>query len=90
MVKLKVTLLYLHILGSNYRAGDTLQLLRKMTEEIRQNPAHAEIPLDRNAFCFDNEAFRSLVAIKSGVKLSNKDRQWSIESWNHSMKECWK
>ncbi|XP_066142894.1 uncharacterized protein [Euwallacea fornicatus] len=85
-----IIFVFTHSKGSNYSAGDTLQLLRDLTEEIRKNPAHTEIPLDRNAFCFDNEAFRTLAAIKNGVDLSPEVRRWSIESWKRSEEQCWK
>lgn len=78
-----------YCLGNNYKPGETMQLLRDLTEEIRRNPAHAEIPLDKNAFSFDNEAFRALAAIKKGVQLSPEDKRGCIESWNRSTKQCW-
>lgn len=83
--------MYHHVLiiGSNYKAGDALSLLKKLVEDVKKNPAHAEIPLDRNIFCFDNEAFRYLAAIKNGIEFGSEIKRWSTESWKRSSKECW-
>ncbi|CAG9771299.1 unnamed protein product [Ceutorhynchus assimilis] len=74
---------------SDYHPGGTYELFKEIIDRLRKDPAHAEIPLGANAFCFDNEAFRNLVAIKKGVKLSDHMIKSSVESWNRSTAQCW-
>ncbi|KAH1009658.1 hypothetical protein HUJ04_001985 [Dendroctonus ponderosae] len=80
---------FTHARGTNFKPGKALELFKNIAEEIKANPAHAEIPLENNVFCFDNEAFETLAAIKRRIQLNPEDRASSITSWNKSMQQCW-
>lgn len=54
--------------GSDYHPGETLASLRIVVDEISAKPPHVKIPIDSNIFCFDNEAFRILVALQQNVE----------------------
>ncbi|CAH1154068.1 unnamed protein product [Phaedon cochleariae] len=76
--------------GSDYGPGETINLLKNEIEAIRKSPPHAEIPINRNIFCFDNEAFRYLAAIKNGVEFDVSIKERNKESWKNSVEQCWK
>ncbi|KAG5899641.1 hypothetical protein JTB14_036014 [Gonioctena quinquepunctata] len=76
--------------GADYTGGETLTILKKVAEDIKKRPPYVEIPLDRNIFCFDNEAFRYLAAVQEGVEYEASQRERYKESWKCSSKECWK
>nr|XP_023028421.1 uncharacterized protein LOC111516499 [Leptinotarsa decemlineata] len=75
--------------GSDYSGGDTLSILEKVVSDIKKRPPYVEIPIDKNVFCFDNEAFRFLAAAQNGVEFTSKVRDYNNESWSHSSGECW-
>ncbi|CAH1154069.1 unnamed protein product [Phaedon cochleariae] len=77
--------------GSDYGPGETIHLLKNEIEAIRKNPPHANIPFNRNIFCFDNEAFKYLAAIKNGVEFDASIEERNKEqSWKNSLAQCWK
>ncbi|KAL1497317.1 hypothetical protein ABEB36_008299 [Hypothenemus hampei] len=84
-----IIFVFTHSRGSHYGPDHTLELLKKIVNDIKKQPAHAEIPLDRNVFYFDNEAFQTLAAIKKGVEFSADVISASTESWKRSMQQCW-
>ncbi|KAL1497314.1 hypothetical protein ABEB36_008298 [Hypothenemus hampei] len=84
-----IIFVFTHSRGSHYGPDNTLELLKKVITDIKKQPAHAEIPLGRNVFYFDNEAFQTLAAIKEGVELRADVISASIESWKKSMQQCW-
>lgn len=76
--------------GSDYGPGETVSLLKKMIENIKKTPPHVDIPLNRNIFCFDNEAFRYLAAVSKGVEFDSSAKEKYKESWKKSSEQCWK
>ncbi|XP_076266752.1 uncharacterized protein LOC143200242 isoform X2 [Rhynchophorus ferrugineus] len=76
--------------AENYTPGETFQMLKKIANEISKKPAHAKLKLDDNKFCFDNEAFRYLAAVKQGVNLTAETKKDAIKSWTKATQECWK
>ncbi|XP_038059602.1 uncharacterized protein LOC119730679 [Patiria miniata] len=66
-----------------YQPGDTLPALNKELENkqvgIQATPS--------NYFCFDNEPFRFLACVKSGVEFSQGEINTYAESWNRSVEE---
>ncbi|XP_076266775.1 uncharacterized protein LOC143200245 [Rhynchophorus ferrugineus] len=76
--------------AEQYTPGETINLLKRMADEISAKPAHAKLKLDDNKFCFDNEAFRYLAAVKQGVQLKAEVRSDAIRSWSKATEECWK
>ncbi|CAG9817267.1 unnamed protein product, partial [Phaedon cochleariae] len=76
--------------GSDYGPGETISLLKKEIELIKKNPPHAEIPIERNIFCFDNEAFKYLAAVKHGLQFKTSIRERNLESWWNSVEQCYK
>ncbi|XP_049823906.1 uncharacterized protein LOC109608186 [Aethina tumida] len=75
--------------GSNYTPGDTYALMEKVIAKIKNNPPHVVIPFDKNKFCFDNESFRYLAAVKNNVQFDDEVRKSSMQSWLKSSQECW-
>nr|XP_023025718.1 uncharacterized protein LOC111513720 [Leptinotarsa decemlineata] len=76
--------------GSDYGPGETINLLKREVESIREKQDQAEIPINRNVFCFDNEAFRYLAAMKQNVEFDESIKQRNKESWKNSSEQCWK
>nr|XP_023030399.1 uncharacterized protein LOC111518238 [Leptinotarsa decemlineata] len=73
--------------GSDYGAGDTISVLQKFVDYLKKKKPYVTIPIDRNVFCFDNEPFRYLAAVKKDVEFSGKLRERTIESWEISSNE---
>ncbi|CAG8640640.1 1150_t:CDS:1 [Paraglomus occultum] len=70
-----------------YRPGETLVPLREQLDELRKRSG-IEIKIDRDTmYCFDNEAFRFLAAIRGGIKFNDDDEKSFAESWRISAEE---
>ncbi|KAJ8966649.1 hypothetical protein NQ314_003416 [Rhamnusium bicolor] len=76
--------------GADYGPGDTFRILEKIVNDIKSGPSSVDIPLNRNVFCFDNEAFKYLAAVKEGVNFENSVKLRIRESWRKSAGECWR
>ncbi|XP_023311754.1 uncharacterized protein LOC111692176 [Anoplophora glabripennis] len=76
--------------GSDYGPGDTFASLQKIIDDIKATPPHVDIPLDtrNNVFCFDNEAYRFLAAVKKKVEFGTSIKQRNYESWKRSVDQC--
>lgn len=73
--------------GTFYRPGDTLPALKRVLQSIKDRPPHVEIPLhNKNIFCMDNEGFRFLMAVRSGVKFAKDEAKQFEISWERSRK----
>ncbi|PKY42980.1 hypothetical protein RhiirA4_540780 [Rhizophagus irregularis] len=73
--------------GTFYRPGDTLPSLKKQLEEFKKRST-IEIKANKETmYCFDNESFRFLAAIKAGVSFTDADEQSFSESWDKSADE---
>ncbi|CAB4395285.1 unnamed protein product [Rhizophagus irregularis] len=73
--------------GTFYRPGDTLPSLKKQLEEFKKRST-IEIKANKETmYCFDNESFRFLAAIKAGVSFTDTDEQSFSESWDKSADE---
>jgi hypothetical protein len=70
-----------------YRPGDTLPLLKEQLDDIKSR-SNVEIVTDQSTvYCFDNESFRFLAAIKGGLTFADEDEQSFAESWKRSVEE---
>nr|CAH7751730.1 unnamed protein product [Callosobruchus chinensis] len=74
--------------ASEYGPGDTLSILQKAIENIR-NDSGVMIQLNKNIFCFENEAFRYLAAAKKDIKFDAEVTKTYKRSWENSAKQCW-
>lgn len=84
-----IIFLFTNTRGTFYKPGDTTTALKTILNDIKSKPPFVDIKFTiDNVFCLDNESFRYLVATKNGTHLGNK--QSFIESWNHSVQECWR
>ncbi|RGB32327.1 hypothetical protein C1646_743944 [Rhizophagus diaphanus] len=74
--------------GTFYRPGDTLPPLKKQLEELKKRSS-IEIKVSKNTmYCFDNESFRFLAAIKEpGILFTDADEKNFSESWKKSVEE---
>ncbi|CAF1523415.1 unnamed protein product, partial [Rotaria sordida] len=68
-----------------YRPGDTLPALRTLLNDLKELSG-VSIPLQSNIFCFDNESFRFLAALKQGIQFNNEDKSDFSKSWARSVK----
>ncbi|CAH1955421.1 unnamed protein product [Acanthoscelides obtectus] len=73
---------------SEYGPGDTLQILQKAIENIRSDSG-VMIPLNKNIFCFENEAFRYLAAAENNIQFDAEVTKTYRRSWEISAKQCW-
>jgi GTPase SAR1 family protein len=70
-----------------YRPGDTLPPLKEQLSVLKDRSS-VEIVTDQSTvYCFDNESFRFLAAIKDGITFADKDEQSFAESWKRSVEE---
>lgn len=76
--------------ATHYKPGETIACLKKVVEDIKKKPPHVEIKVDDNVFCFDNEAFRFLAAVKKGIKFTDSTKGEFLKSWRNSSEEAWK
>ncbi|CAF1236529.1 unnamed protein product [Rotaria sordida] len=67
-----------------YKPGNTAPLLRTMLNSLSIN----DIPFKKeNTFCFDNESFRYLVALKNGIQFNDEENKEYEISWSTSVNE---
>ena len=67
-----------------YTPGDTAPLLKHMLKSL----TIGNIPFEKqNTFCFDNEAFRYLVALRDDIVFSEENKQEYVRSWSVSVTE---
>lgn len=74
-----------------YKPGDTAKPLCKVLQDIRLKPPHVEIKFEsENYFCFDNEAFRYLVALSHPNNVVFESCAYADyeKSWQRSVAEC--
>ncbi|CAG8842798.1 15335_t:CDS:2, partial [Gigaspora margarita] len=68
--------------------GDTLPVLKKQINEIeKQSDIKIKICKD-TLYCFDNDSFRFLAAIKNGSTYSESSKENYIHSWKKSVNEA--
>ena len=67
-----------------YAPGNTAPLLKKMLSTVESGSVELK---KENAFCFDNESFRYLMAIQNGVEFSKEEEGDYEKSWITSVKE---
>ncbi|RIA85229.1 hypothetical protein C1645_782329, partial [Glomus cerebriforme] len=74
---------------TNYRPGNTKLLLEKQLEDLkRQSRTDVEINVVKNTmYCFDNESFRFLAAIKNDIQFTESEERNFAESWKKSVDE---
>ncbi|CAG8472109.1 16735_t:CDS:1 [Acaulospora colombiana] len=73
-----------------YRPGDTLPTLREQLSNLKER-SNIEIRTDKNTmYCFDNESFRFLAALRENMKFSEDDIKNFSESWKKSVQESWR
>lgn len=70
-------------------SSDALNRLRNNVEEMRQN-SNIEIPLDKNIFCFDNEALTYMAALRNNVENVVLSEDRAKQSWNQSRIQSWR
>lgn len=74
--------------GTDYTPGDCYPILKKVINNIKSRPPYVDIPLGKNMFCFDNEAFRYLAALKQNIEFNDRTSQRNCESWMVSVEQC--
>ena len=67
-----------------YEPGDTLPTLKQLLSELKGVSLSLT---EYNQFCFDNEAFRFLACLKSGIQFNEKDIDTFSSSWTRSVDE---
>jgi predicted GTPase len=70
--------------GTFYEPGETWDTLKELLSEVKQTSGK-QIPLTNdNVFCFDNEPFKLLAALKQGVQFTIQVMRDYESSWNRS------
>ncbi|RIA87173.1 hypothetical protein C1645_714063 [Glomus cerebriforme] len=73
--------------GTFYRPGDTLPPLKIQLGDLKKR-SNVEIKVNHDTiYCFDNESFRFLAAIKKDISFTVADEQNYAESWKKSVDE---
>ncbi|RIA81664.1 hypothetical protein C1645_547454 [Glomus cerebriforme] len=73
--------------GTFYRPGDTLPPLKIQLGELKKRSS-VEIKVNQDTiYCFDNESFRFLAALKENMPFTEADEQNFAESWKKSVDE---
>lgn len=83
-----IVFIFTNTRGTDSFSENTITWLQRCVEDIRAKPPYVNIPLDNNIFCFDNEAFRYLAAVKQGVEFDVISVQRYEESWKNSTQQC--
>ncbi len=72
-----------------YQPGDTKPVLSKILDEVASQPPYIQIKFDQStSYCIDNESFRFLAAVSSGLNFLEADSETFEESWAISVTEC--
>ncbi|CAB5343914.1 unnamed protein product [Rhizophagus irregularis] len=87
-VKDNIVFCFTNTRETHYRPGNTLQPLKKQLEKLKkQTKSGVEIKVHKNIiYCFDNESFGYLAAIKE-IKFTQNEEQNLAESWKISVDE---
>ena len=81
----KVMFCFTNSRSTFYAPGNTGPLLKKMLETVKNGQV---VKMEKkNTFCFDNEAFRYLVARQNGVEFGDGEQQEYAKSWERSVQE---
>ncbi|CAF3208193.1 unnamed protein product [Rotaria sp. Silwood2] len=67
-----------------YTPGNTAPLLKTMLASLSTNDISFK---KENAFCFDSESFRYLVALRNKIEFTDEEKQEYQMSWSTSVKE---
>ncbi|CAF1038121.1 unnamed protein product [Didymodactylos carnosus] len=71
-----------------YSPGNTAPLLKQLLTELKQT-TNVDVPFSKdNTFCFDNEAFRFVAAIKNNIPFTDEQKEDFRKSWDTSVKEA--
>ncbi|XP_023013892.2 uncharacterized protein isoform X2 [Leptinotarsa decemlineata] len=81
--------LFTNTRGSDYGPGDTFSNLKSFMKHLQAKTTGVEIAVDKNKFCFDNEAFKFLAGLKKKVKFDDSIKEINLKSWQESAKQCW-
>ncbi|CAG8588901.1 18299_t:CDS:2 [Racocetra persica] len=73
--------------GTFFCPGDTLPVLKKQLQELERKSGIEMTICKNTSYCFDNDSFRFLAAIKNGVSYSDKTKENYALSWENSVKE---
>ncbi|RIA87174.1 hypothetical protein C1645_878195 [Glomus cerebriforme] len=74
--------------GTFYRPGDTLPSLKEQLKKLNES-SKVEIKINKHIiYCFDNESFRFLAAIKNNIQFTQNEEQNFAESWKRSVDEA--
>ncbi|XP_066260920.1 uncharacterized protein [Euwallacea similis] len=85
-----IAFLFTNTRGQNYTPGETYTSLELLLRKIKDTN-NVQIPLSKdNVFCFDNEAFRFLAAVKQGVEFKEGILEANIQSWKYSYNEVYR
>ncbi|CAG8667361.1 17610_t:CDS:1, partial [Cetraspora pellucida] len=73
--------------GTFFRPGDTLPVLKRQLQELKEN-FNIEIKICNDIiYCFDNEPFRFLAAKKKGIIFPDDQKRNFASSWKKSSQE---
>ncbi|CAG2107057.1 unnamed protein product [Medioppia subpectinata] len=86
-----ILFLFTNCRSTHYMPGESGPALIKILDQIRENPPNVDIPYNADTtYCFDNEAFRYLVASvpPNNIQFDPQYKSSYVESWDRSVEEC--
>lgn len=84
-----IVYVFTHSRAAFYQPGETQPVLKKILDQVQKLHSDIKIKFDKdNWFCYDNEAFHFLVAVKNGVIFSPTIKSIFTGSWEHSSAEA--
>ncbi|XP_054152495.1 uncharacterized protein LOC128951267 [Oppia nitens] len=85
-----VVFLFTNSRSTCYRPKNTMVLLKELLNELKQEPTGGvDIPTGRdNMYCVDNDSFNFLLALRNGIKFSDKEVADYGHGWKMSGTEC--
>ncbi|CAG2171236.1 unnamed protein product [Oppiella nova] len=86
-----ILFLFTNARSTQYAPGESGPSLKALLETLKTNTPNVDIPYNRSTiYCFDNEAFRYLVATvpPNDMVFSEDLTQEYIRSWQQSVNEC--
>ncbi|KAL3268006.1 hypothetical protein HHI36_007139 [Cryptolaemus montrouzieri] len=85
-----IIFLFTNTKKTEFKPGKSIGFLKKSIEVIKKDPPHVDIEIKENVFCFDNEAFRYIGAVKKGISFEKSTEKMFSESWKNSTEQACK
>uniref|UniRef100_A0A914XYX9 AIG1-type G domain-containing protein n=1 Tax=Panagrolaimus superbus TaxID=310955 RepID=A0A914XYX9_9BILA len=82
-----ISVVFTNSCNTLYRPGDTMTVLKKLFEDVKNSSQNTIHLSGANTFCIDNEAVRLLYAHQKGAEFEKDHIRNFSKSWNHTVNE---